>query len=415
MARQPRVVITGMGAVTPLGLDVPGLWQGIKEARSAVAPITSFDASAFDTKIAAEVKGFDPSSVMDRKEARRTDRVIQFAIAATAEALRNAELEITPANGERVGVLIGSGIGGIATLSEAFRTLFERGPGRVSPFTVPMMIADMPGGMVSIRWGAKGPNYAPVSACATSGNAIGEAAAIIRRGDADVMIAGGAEAGIVPIAIAAFNAAQALSERNDEPERASRPFDATRDGFVMGEGAGVLILERLEHAQARGAPILAEVLGYGTTADAYHITMPDELGTGAARAMELAIRQAGLTPADIDYLNAHGTSTPANDRLETIAIKKVFGEHAYRLPVSSSKSQFGHLLGAAGAVEAIVTILAMREGLLPATINYQTPDPECDLDYVPNTPRPATITYAMSNSFGFGGHNVSLLFGQFRE
>ncbi|WP_026369225.1 beta-ketoacyl-ACP synthase II [Kallotenue papyrolyticum] len=415
MARQPRVVITGMGAVTPLGLDVPALWQGIKEARSAVAPITSFDASAFDTKIAAEVKGFDPSSVMDRKEARRTDRVIQFAIAATAEALRSAELEITPANGERVGVLIGSGIGGIATLSEAFRTLFERGPGRVSPFTVPMMIADMPGGMVSIRWGAKGPNYAPVSACATSGNAIGEAADIIRRGDADVMIAGGTEAGIVPIAIAAFNAAQALSERNDEPERASRPFDATRDGFVMGEGAGVLILERLEHAQARGAPILAEVLGYGTTADAYHITMPDELGTGAARAMELAIRQAGLTPADIDYLNAHGTSTPANDRLETMAIKKVFGEHAYRLPVSSSKSQFGHLLGAAGAVEAIVTVLAMREGLLPATINYQTPDPECDLDYVPNTPRPATITYAMSNSFGFGGHNVSLLFGQFRE
>jgi len=280
---------------------------------------------------------------------------------------------------------------------------------------VPMMIADMPGGMVSIRYGAKGPNYAPVSACATSGNAIGEAAAIIRRGDADVMIAGGTEAGIVPIAIAAFNAAKALSTHNDHPEAASRPFDKTRDGFVMGEGAGILILERLEHALERGAPILAEILSYSATADAYHITMPDEIGSGAAKAMQNALNFAGLQPGDIDYLNAHGTSTQANDRLETLAIKTVFGETASRVPVSSSKSQFGHLLGAAGAVEGVISILAIREGLLPATINYTTPDPDCDLDYVPNTPRRATVRRVMSNSFGFGGHNVSLIFGSYES
>ncbi len=415
MALTPRVVITGMGAVSPLGLDVPALWNGVKEARSAIGPITRFDATDFETKIAGEVKDFDPTTVLDRKEARRTDRVIQLAIAATEEALRNAELTITDENGERVGVLIGSGIGGIATISEAHHALYTRGPGRVSPFTVPMMIADMPGGMVSIRYGAKGPNYAPVSACATAGHSIGEAMAIIQRGHADVMIAGGTEASIVPISIAAFNAAKALSSRNDDPSRASRPFDQTRDGFVMGEGAGVLILERLEHALDRGAPILAEVLGYAATADAYHITMPDEFGTGAAKAMQLALKYAGLQPTDIGYLNAHGTSTQANDRLETMAIKKVFGEAAYSTPVSSSKSQFGHLLGAAGAVEAVISVLAIREGLLPATINYGTPDPECDLDYVPNTPRPATVDRVMSNSFGFGGHNVSLIFGRYAE
>ncbi|HEX6292428.1 MAG TPA: beta-ketoacyl-ACP synthase II [Herpetosiphonaceae bacterium] len=413
MGNVPRVVITGLGAVTPLGLDVPTLWDGIKAARSGIGPITRFDAEGFDTKIAAEVRGFDPATVLDRKEARRTDRVIQLAIAATDEALRNAELQITEANGDRVGVLIGSGIGGIQTLSENMEAMRSRGPGRVSPFTVPMMIADMAGGMVSIRYGAKGPNYAPVSACATAGNAIGEAAAIIRRGDADVMIAGGTEAGIVPLAIAGFNAAKALSTRNDDPAGASRPFDKTRDGFVMGEGAGILILERLEHALERGATILAEVLSYAATADAYHITMPDEIGSGAGKAMQLALNHAGLQPGDIDYLNAHGTSTQANDRLETLAIKNVFGDAAYRLPISSSKSQLGHLLGAAGAVEGIVSILAIREGLLPATINYSTPDPDCDLDYVPNTPRPATIRRAMSNSFGFGGHNVSLIFGSY--
>lgn len=413
MASVPRVVVTGLGAVTPLGLDVPSLWRGIEEGRSGIGPITRFDASAHDTRIAAEVKGFDPTTVLDRKEARRTDRVIQLAIAATDEALRHAELRITAENGQRVGVLIGSGIGGLETLSDNVDTLRTRGPGRVSPFLVPMMITDMAAGMVSIKYGAKGPNYAPVSACATSGNAIGEAAAIIRRGDADVMIAGGTEAAIVPVGIAGFNAARALSTRNDEPATASRPFDLTRDGFVMGEGAGVLILERLEHALGRGALILAELIGYATTADAYHITMPDELGSGAAEAMRQALRQAGLQPGEIDYLNAHGTSTQANDRLETLAIKSVFGDLAGQLPVSSSKSQFGHTLGAAGAIEGIVSVLAIRQGLLPATINYHTPDPACDLDYVPNTPRQATVRRVMSNSFGFGGHNVSLIFGSY--
>lgn len=413
MANTPRVVITGMGAVTPLGLDVQSLWQGIKEARSGVGPITRFDAGAHETQIAAEVKGFDPATVLDRKEARRTDRVIQLAIAAADEALRTSELRITPENAERVGVLIGSGIGGIETLSDNFDTLRTRGPGRVSPFLVPMMIADMSSGMVSIKYGAKGPNYAPVSACSTAGNAIGEALWIIKRGDADVMIAGGTEAAITPIGIAGFNACKALSTRNDEPAAASRPFDKTRDGFVLGEGAGILILERLEHALDRGAPILGEVLSYAATADAYHITMPDEIGSGAAKAMELALKHAGLQPTGIDYLNAHGTSTEANDRLETMAIKKVFGAAVRRIPVSSSKSQFGHLLGAAGAVEAVVSVLAIREGLLPATINYNTPDPNCDLDCVPNIPRPASIRRVMSNSFGFGGHNVSLVFGQY--
>ncbi len=415
MAGTARVVITGMGAVSPLGLGVPALWNGVKEARSGIGPITRFDTTDFETKIAGEVKDFDPTSVLDRKEARRTDRVIQLAIAATEEALRNAEFAITEQNGERVGVLIGSGIGGIATISEAHHALATRGPGRVSPFTVPMMIADMPAGMVSIRYGAKGPNYAPVSACATAGHALGEAMAIIQRGHADVMIAGGTEASIVPISIAAFNAAKALSTRNDEPSSASRPFDQTRDGFVMGEGAGILILERLEHALDRGAPIVAELLSYATTADAYHITMPDEIGSGAAKAMELALKYSALQPTDIGYLNAHGTSTQANDRLETLAIKKVFGEDARSIPVSSSKSQFGHLLGAAGAVEAVVSLMAIREGLLPATINYGTPDPDCDLDYVPNTPRQATVDRVMSNSFGFGGHNVSLIFGRYAE
>jgi 3-oxoacyl-[acyl-carrier-protein] synthase II len=415
MRETPRIVVTGMGAVTPLGLGVPALWQGVKEGRSGVGPITRFETDGFDTTFAAEVKDFDPLSVLDRKEARRTDRVIQYALAASDEALRTSELRITPDNADRIGVLIGSGIGGIETLGDNFATLASRGPGRISPFLVPMMIADMPAGMVSIRYGAKGPNYAPVSACATSGHAIGEAAAIIQRGDADVMIAGGTEAPVVPIAIAGFNSARALSTRNDDPEHASRPFDATRDGFVMGEGSAVMILERLEHALDRGAPILAEVTGYGATADAYHITMPDEIGSGAARAMEVALRHAGMEPQDIDYINAHGTSTPANDRLETLALKTVFGEHIRGIPVSSSKSQFGHLLGAAGAVEGVACVLALREGLLPATINYGEPDPNCDLDVVPNQPRPATLRNVASNSFGFGGHNVCLIFSRFER
>ena len=412
MRESVRVVITGMGAVSPLGLDVASLWQGITAGRSGIGPITRFATDGFETTFAGEVRGFDPLTVLDRKEARRTDRAIQYALAAAAEAIRSSELHITPENGERVGVIIGSGIGGIETLSEGFATLGSRGPSRISPFLVPMMLPDMPAGMVSIRHGAKGPNYAPVSACATSGHAIGEAAAIIRRGDADVVIAGGTEAPIVPIAVAGFSSARALSTRNDDPEHASRPFDATRDGFVMGEGAGILVVERLEHAQERGAPILAELVGYAATADAYHITMPDEFGTGAAKAMERAIAQAGLAPTDIDYVNAHGTSTPANDRLETLAIKAVFGEHVQRLPVSSSKSQIGHLLGAAGAVEAIICVLALREGLIPPTINYREPDPACNLDVVPNEARRATLRYVVSNSFGFGGHNVSLVFGR---
>lgn len=407
-----RIVVTGLGALTPLGLNVAALWDGVKNARSGVNRITRFDPTGYETQIAAEVQGFDPLTVMDRKEARRTDRVIQYALAATDEAMRMSELAITANNAERVGVLIGSGFGGVETLSDGFAAL-ARGPGRVSPFMIPMMIPDMAAGMVSIRWGAKGPNYATVSACATGGHAIGEAAAIIRRGDADVMIAGGTEAPIAPISIAAFGNAKTLSTRNATPAQASRPFDATRDGFVMGEGAGVLILESLEHAVSRGATIIAELIGYGATGDAYHITMPDEIGSGAQRAMRLAIKQAGLQPSDIDYVNAHGTSTPANDRLESLAIRHVFGEHANTLPVSSSKSQFGHLLGAAGAVEAIVGILGMRNGLLPATINLTTLDPACTLDVVPNTPRPATITTFASNSFGFGGHNVCLVFRRY--
>jgi 3-oxoacyl-[acyl-carrier-protein] synthase II len=392
---------------------VPTLWQGIREARSGVGPITRFATDGFDTHFAAEVKGFDGSTILDRKEARRTDRSIQYAIAAADEALRTSELRITPENAERVGVIIGSGIGGIETLGENFATLQTRGPGRVSPFLVPMMIADMPAGMVSIRIGATGPNFAPVSACSTSGHAIGEAAEIIRRGDADVIIAGGTEAAVVPISIAGFASARALSTRNDDPEHASRPFDKTRDGFVLGEGAGIVVLERLEHAVERGAPILGELVGYAATADAYHITMPHELGTGAASAMRLALKRAGLSTDDIDYINAHGTSTPANDRQETLAIKSVFGDRAHAIPISSSKSQFGHLLGAAGAVEAVVCVLAIREGLLPATINYEHPDPDCDLDVVPNTPRPQPIRTALSNSFGFGGHNVSLVFQRY--
>ncbi|GAC1365172.1 MAG: beta-ketoacyl-ACP synthase II [Herpetosiphon sp.] len=405
---EPRIVITGIGAVTPLGLDVPALWDGIKTSRSGVDTITRFDTTGFDTHIAAEVKGWDPLTILDRKEARRTDRVIQYAIGATDEALRMSELSISQANAERVGVLIGSGFGGVETLSDGFDAL-RKGPGRVSPFLVPMMIPDMSSGMVSIRTGAKGPNFATVSACATGGHAIGESAAIIRRGDADAMICGGTEAAIAPIAVAAFANARALST-NPEPQHASCPFDANRNGFIMGEGAGILILERLDQALERGAPILAELIGYGSTGDAYHITMPDEIGSGATRAMQAALRQARLQPTDIDYINAHGTSTPANDRLETMAIKKAFGDHAVHVPVSSSKSQFGHLLGAAGAVEAIISVLALRDGLIPATINYRTPDPECDLDVVPNTPRPAKLRTIASNSFGFGGHNVCLIF-----
>ncbi len=405
-----RVVVTGMGAITPLGLDVPSFWEGLKSGRNGVATITSFDPSGQPVRFAAEVKGFVAENYMERKEARRMDRFTQFAIAATREALASSGLEITDENRARIGTLIASGIGGLQTLEEQHRVFLERGPDRVSPFLIPMMIANMASGQVAIQFGLQGPCTTVVTACAAGTNAIGDAWEIIRRGDADVMIAGGTEAAITALALASFANARALSTRNDDPEHASRPFDAERDGFVMGEGSGVMVLEELEHALQRNAPILAELIGYAMNADAYHITAPDPEGEGAKRVMELAMRKAGITPEQVDYINAHGTSTPANDRLETLAIKRAFGEHAYRLAVSSTKSMTGHLLGAAGAVEAIATVLAIQHQLAPPTINYQTPDPECDLDYVPNEARPMKIDIALSNSFGFGGHNATLVF-----
>jgi 3-oxoacyl-[acyl-carrier-protein] synthase II len=408
-----RVVVTGMGAISPLGLSVPELWQGIVEARSGVGPITLFDASGFETRFAAEVKEFDPTRYMDRKEARRTDRFVQFAVAATLEALRTSELQITAENRDEVGVFIASGIGGITTLSEQFDVLRARGPGRISPFLIPAMITNLAAGQVSIVTGARGPSYCITSACASSAHAIGEAAETIRRGWARVIIAGGSEASITPIGVAGFNAMRALSTANHRPAAASRPFDADRDGFVMGEGAAVLILEDLEHALDRSARILAEVTGYAATSDAYHISNLAEDGEGIVRAIRLALRRSGLDPAEVDYINAHATGTPAGDPVEAAAIRQVFGARGSAPPVSSTKSQFGHLLGAAGAIEAVVSVLAMQHGLLPPTINLNRPDPACDLDVVPNQPRPATVRVVMSNSFGFGGHNVCLVFRRF--
>jgi 3-oxoacyl-[acyl-carrier-protein] synthase II len=409
MPMERRVVITGMGAISPLGLDVPALWQGVREARSGVGPVTLCDTAGLESRIAGEVKGFEPQNYMDRKEVRRNDRFIHFALAATGEALRSAELTITPENAEEIGVIIGSGIGGIATFAEGLNTLRDKGPGRVSPFLVPAMITNMAAGQVSIQYGLKGPNFCPTSACSTGAHAIGEAAETIRRGWAKAIVAGGSEAPITPIGIAAFVSARAISTRNDDPASASRPFDATRDGFVLSEGGAVMVLEDLDFALARGARIVAEVAGYGLSGDAYHITQPCPGGEGALRAMRLALRHAGLSPDDVDYINAHGTSTPAGDIAETQAIKSLLGERAYRVPVSSSKSQFGHLIGAAGSIEAIITALAIQNDLLPPTINYATPDPQCDLDYVPNAARRGRVDVAISNSFGFGGHNVSLV------
>jgi len=407
-----RVVITGLGLITPLGQGKDALWEGLTLPRRVVGPITRFDATGYSTRIAAEVKDFDPTQFMERKDARRAARFIQFAIGATHLALQDAQLAITDANREQVGVLIGSGIGGIDYMDTQVRLLDRHGPDRVSPFLPAMMISDMASGMVSIHFGIKGPNLCAVTACSTGADAIGLATRLIQYGDAEVMLAGGSEAAIEPIGIAGFCAARAMSTRNDDPEHASRPFDAERDGFVMGEGAGVLVLESLEHAQARGARIYAEVLGYGMTADAYHITQPDPEGDGALRAMRKAIHDAGLQPTDIDYINAHGTSTRYNDAKETLAIKRLLGEDAYRVPVSSTKSVTGHLLGAAGAVEAAICVLALQHQTVPPTINYEHPDPECDLDYVPNTARPATLRTVMTNSFGFGGHNSVLVLGQ---
>ena len=410
-----RVVVTGIGCVTPLGHDVTTTWDAMIAGRSGVGPISAFDASNLDVRIAAEVKGFDPTRFVNPKEARRMDRFTQLGLVAALEAWKDAGIAVNECNAERIGVVGGSGIGGIGILSQQFEVLFTKGPDRISPFLIPMLIVDMLAGQISINLGLKGPNWGLASACATGGHAIGEAAEIIRRGDADVMIAGGADAGIVPIGVAAFASMRALSTCNDQPEKASRPFDTQRDGFVIGEGGGMLVLESLEHARARGARIRAELAGYGATADAYHVSAPSEGGEGAARAMKMALEQAGLQPRDVDYINAHGTSTPYNDRAETESIKAVFGAAAYDVPVSSTKSVTGHLMGAAGAVEAIACIKAIEEGLIPPTMNYEFPDPTCDLDYVPNEARHRTVAAALSNSLGFGGHNSTLLVTAFGE
>jgi 3-oxoacyl-[acyl-carrier-protein] synthase II len=407
-----RIVVTGMGAVSPLGLDVPTLWEALKSGQSGAGRITLFDAEPFETKIAAEVKGFNPTDYFEHREARRMDRYTQFATVAAMQAVKQANLDCEK-EGPDVGVLIGSGIGGITTLSAQMATLAEKGPHRISPLLVPMMIADAAAGHVSIMLGAKGMNFCATSACSSGADAVGEACEIIRRGDAQVMIAGGAEAPLTPISIAGFNAAGALSVRNDAPQKASRPFDAQRDGFVMGEGAAVLVLESLDHALKRNANILAELAAYGATSDAFHITQPAQDGEGGAKAMLMALRKAGLTPKDIDYINAHGTSTSMNDKCETMAIKAVFGEDAYRVPVSSTKSMMGHMIGAAGAIEAVVCILAIQHGVIPPTTNLENADPECDLDYVPNVARQQRVRAAMSNSFGFGGHNSVLILREY--
>jgi 3-oxoacyl-[acyl-carrier-protein] synthase II len=406
-----RVVVTGMGAITPVGKNVGSSWDALVRGQSGIACATLVDTSDLDVKIAGEVEHFDPTRYLDKKEARRMDRFLQLGMVAAKEAVADAQLTIGADEAHSVGVLLGSGIGGISTIVDAAIVLHTRGPHRVSPFVVPMMLPDMLSGLVAIDTGAKGPNFAVSSACATAGHAIGEAAEIIRRGDTELMICGGAEAPVTRIGLAAFDSMRALSRRNDEPRRASRPFDKERDGFVLAEAAGVLILEELAHAQQRGAHIYAEVVGYGATGDAYHITAPSEGGEGAARAMRLALKQAGMEPSDIGYINAHGTSTPHNDRTETQAIRSVFGEHPP--PVSSTKSMTGHLIGASGAVEAIVCIKTIIEGCLPPTINYEYPDPECDLDYVPNTARPARLDAALSNSLGFGGHNTAVIVRRF--
>jgi len=404
-----RVVMTGMGAVTPLGIGVEPTWEGMRAGRSGITNITLFDATDFTSRIAGEVSDFDPTLWMDAREVRHTDRFVHFAMAAAVMAVEDSGLDFAAADGDRAGVLIGSGIGGTWTWEEQHRNLLEKGPRRISPFFIPMLIMDMASGRIAMRYGAKGPNIAIASACATSAHALGEAAEIIRRGDADIMIAGGAEAAVSPLALGGFCSLRALSRRNDEPARASRPFDRDRDGFVMAEGAGVVILEDLGQAEKRGARIHGEILGYGSTADAYHITDPQPEGEGMAASMQVALRDAGISPEDVDYVNAHGTATPVGDSAETKALKRVFGARAYKLPTSSTKSVTGHLLGAGGAVEAIACLCAMRDSIAPPTTNLDTPDPECDLDYVPNVAREVPIRTTMTNSFGFGGHNATLI------
>jgi len=408
-----RVVVTGVGLVSPLGVGTEPTWQALREGRSGVGPITAFDATAFACRIAAEVKGFEPERWVERKEIKKMGRFIHFAIAASDIALSSAELEVTADNAERVGVFIGSGVGGFEVIEREFEVLLGHGPKRLSPFFIPATVVNLAAGQVSIRVGAKGPNSATATACTTGAHAIGDSYRIIQHGDADAMVCGGAEAPVCRLGIGGFAAMRALSTRNDEPERASRPWDKNRDGFVVGEGAGVLILEELESALRRGAPIVAEIVGYGMSGDAYHITAPSEDGDGARRVMQNALRDAGLEPAAIDYVNAHGTSTEVGDRIETQALKKCFGEHAYKLAVSSTKSMSGHLLGGAGGFEAGVTVLAIRDQIAPPTINYEVPDPECDLDWVPNQARAMRIECALSNSFGFGGTNGCLIFRRY--
>ena len=405
-----RVVITGLGAVTPIGNTVSSYWAGLKSGANGVAPITLFDASRHACRFAAEVKEFDPSGVLDPKETKRWDRFCQFGVVAAKEALAHSGLEITDANRQRIGVIIGSGVGGLLTMETQAHVLEGKGPGRVSPFTVPMMIPNMATGLAAIALGAQGPSSAVATACAAGSNAIGDAFRLLQQGHADAMVCGGAESAITPLGVAGFASAKALSFRNDNPATASRPFDAERDGFVIGEGAGVLVLETLEHAQARGAEILGEIVGYAMTCDAHHITSPIPGGLGGARAMSLAIADAGLSPDEVDYVNAHGTSTPANDSNETSAIKTALGERARQIPVSSTKSMTGHLLGGSGGIEAVAAVLALEHGVIPPTINHQNPDPACDLDVVPNQAREQIISVALSNSFGFGGHNVCLAF-----
>jgi 3-oxoacyl-[acyl-carrier-protein] synthase II len=410
-----RVVITGMGCVSPLGNDVSTLWSNILAGKSGVGLITHYDTARFEVKIGAEVKDFDAVALFGARDARRMDRFVQFALAAAFQAVKHARLAITETNRDRIGVMLGTGIGGMNTLYQQMEVFFERGPDRVSPFLVPMMLPDTAAGMIAIQLGVRGPNMAIVSACASGTNAIGEAAEAIRRGSADIIFTGGSESVIVPIAMAGLGVMNALSVRNDEPERASRPFDKGRDGFVMGEGGVILVLESLEHAQARRAQIFGEVSGYGTSNDAYHISAPAENGAGAALCMQSALDDAGLSASDIGYINAHGTSTQLNDKSETAAIKTVFGNYAYNIPISSTKSMTGHLLGAAGALEALICVKTLQDGILPPTINYETPDPECDLDYVPNQARQAIVQNIMSNSFGFGGHNASIILSRYNE
>jgi 3-oxoacyl-[acyl-carrier-protein] synthase II len=405
--------VTGVGLLSPLGIGTEETWQAIREGRNGISRIEQFDASAFSTRFAGEIKNFDPSLFIERKEIKKMGRFIQFGIAATGFAMAQSGLQVDEQNAERVGVYIGSGIGGFEVIEREHKILLEKGPSRISPFFIPATIINLASGYVSIRTGAKGPNSATATACTSSAHSIGDSFKIIQRGDADVMICGGTEAAITPMSVGGFAAMRALSQRNDQPEKASRPWDAQRDGFVVGEGSGMLIIEELEHARSRGAEILAEIVGYGMTADAHHITSPSDDGDGAYRVMRLALRDAGLEPHQIEYVNAHGTSTSVGDKIETIALKRAFGEHAYKLAVSSTKSMTGHLLGGAGGLEAGITVLALRDQLAPPTINYEFTDPECDLDYVPNQARPMKMDHALTNSFGFGGTNGCLIFKRF--